>query len=603
MNKFKELLIRGVFLLLISSINLNGFRNYEKAVINFQPKTLIIGSNDIGKSNLLYALRILLDKSLSEADLEPTDSDFFAYKDTNKIEIILKFINVADECVVSNFKGKISDSNELFIAYKASRDPNTGEKKHHFEAGKSIDDLDEIKGRYYLKTLNLKYVASNRDLSAFIRKERKNLLVDIKKSRTESEMGFDDRYLNKIDKTLELINKRVRKLNYINKATISINNELEKLSIHHRSQSIEFDVGSYDSSQFVDNLHLVSKVENKNLSVSGDGRSNQLFMALWAQRNEVKKDNLLEVTFYCIEEPEAHLHPHQQRKLGRYISEEINSQVFITSHSPQITSEFAPDSIVRLFTKKYKTEAANNGCHPLLGNSVKQFGHRMSIIPSEAFFSDVVLLVEGQSEFLFYKALANGLDIDLDRYNISILMVDGVGFEHYIDVLTSLGINFVVRTDNDFFKLPNKDTYWFAGIKRCIEIYKKFYEEDAELEEYLERESLLTNVTYEIPNEILEFSVELKDLLKSFDLYLAEKDLENDLHNSPLSEQIDGYFNDYFKSKKDPDIVAEMQKKKATFMFSFLNDPNINLSVLRNHSLAQPLLRCIEIVEELYATN
>lgn len=34
-------------------------------------------SNDIGKSNLLYTLRILLDESLSEADLEPADSDFF----------------------------------------------------------------------------------------------------------------------------------------------------------------------------------------------------------------------------------------------------------------------------------------------------------------------------------------------------------------------------------------------------------------------------------------------------------------------------------------------------------------------------------------------
>jgi AAA15 family ATPase/GTPase len=34
-------------------------------------KNLIIGANDVGKTNLLYAIRLLLDKSLSELDLEP----------------------------------------------------------------------------------------------------------------------------------------------------------------------------------------------------------------------------------------------------------------------------------------------------------------------------------------------------------------------------------------------------------------------------------------------------------------------------------------------------------------------------------------------------
>ncbi|ESU31875.1 hypothetical protein G3A_14240 [Bacillus sp. 17376] len=90
--------------MLIEQIKIKGFRNYEDALINLQPKTLIIGSNDVGKSNLLYALRILLDKSLSEADLEPADSDFYAFNDIEQIEIIIKFINCvmqeksAEEC-------------------------------------------------------------------------------------------------------------------------------------------------------------------------------------------------------------------------------------------------------------------------------------------------------------------------------------------------------------------------------------------------------------------------------------------------------------------------------------------------------------------------
>ncbi|WP_035210161.1 ATP-dependent nuclease, partial [Mesobacillus boroniphilus] len=463
----------------------------------------------------------------------------------------------------------------------AYKDSVTGEKQYHFEAGISPKDLEEIKGRYYLKTLNLKYLASTRDLNSFIKRERKNLLVDIKKNRTPEETVYDEKYLDKIDKSLDIINKRVSNLNYVKKAMGNINDELKGLSFHHLSQKIEFDVGAWDSSHFVDNLNLVSKVRDKNLSISGDGRSNQLFIALWANRNEVNKDHLLEVTFYCIEEPEAHLHPHQQRKLAGYLSNNINSQVILTTHSPQIAEEFPPDSIIRLYNKDLKTKAALDGCHSLINDSFVKFGHRMSIIPAEAFFSNVVLLVEGQSELLFYKALAESIEIDLDRMNISILMVDGVGFDYYIDVLSNLEIDFVVRTDNDFFKLPKKDKYWFAGIKRCIKIYKTFYEEEEGMEDLLTQENALTDVPLDVTQDIKELTVKLRQELEQLSMFLAEKDLEHDLRDSPVSGQLEKYFGLLFEENADPEIIKEMQKKKATFMFNFINDPNTDLSVLK----------------------
>lgn len=71
----------------IKSIHIKGFRNYNDAVIIFQPKTLIIGANDVGKTNLMYALRLLFDKSISDHDLELSDSDYNAYSGTDSIEI------------------------------------------------------------------------------------------------------------------------------------------------------------------------------------------------------------------------------------------------------------------------------------------------------------------------------------------------------------------------------------------------------------------------------------------------------------------------------------------------------------------------------------
>jgi hypothetical protein len=39
---------------------------------------------------------------------------------------------------------------------------------------------------------------------------------------------------------------------------------------------------------------------------------------------------IYDVTFYAVEEPEAHLHPHQQRKLSTCIQEKFGEQIFIT---------------------------------------------------------------------------------------------------------------------------------------------------------------------------------------------------------------------------------------------------------------------------------
>lgn len=66
----------------ISSIHIIGFRNFDDEQITFQDKTLIIGANDVGKTNLIYALRLLFDKSISERDLELSDSDYNAYSGT-----------------------------------------------------------------------------------------------------------------------------------------------------------------------------------------------------------------------------------------------------------------------------------------------------------------------------------------------------------------------------------------------------------------------------------------------------------------------------------------------------------------------------------------
>lgn len=79
----------------INWISIKGFRNFVDETIHFSEKSLIIGANDVRKSNLLYALRLIFDKSISYRDLELTDrvvknaneSDFLSINDLQNFRV------------------------------------------------------------------------------------------------------------------------------------------------------------------------------------------------------------------------------------------------------------------------------------------------------------------------------------------------------------------------------------------------------------------------------------------------------------------------------------------------------------------------------------
>src|SRR6266852_4660123 len=61
----------------ISHISIQNFRNFHSLDVNLGPHAVIVGENKIGKSNLLHALRLVLDPSLPETARELRDEDFW----------------------------------------------------------------------------------------------------------------------------------------------------------------------------------------------------------------------------------------------------------------------------------------------------------------------------------------------------------------------------------------------------------------------------------------------------------------------------------------------------------------------------------------------
>jgi putative ATP-dependent endonuclease of OLD family len=582
--------------MILKRIEIIGFRNFNEATINLNEKSLIIGANDVGKSNLLYAIRLLLDRSFSEIDIEPKDHDFYAYEQTDKINIRLYFEGIEEDCLLAKLRHYVSDEGKMCLEYVGERDSETGSKSYEISAGKDDESLENINGRFYTKFLNVKYVSSNRDLFAYIKREKRNLLHDAKSERTDKEKESDTSLIDGIDTKLTKINENIESISYIKKSTSSINDELENLSHKNASQEVVFYAGNTDVTSFLDSVKLGSKSKGKNIVLGGDGRNNQIFLSLWAARNDLQIENPTEVSIYCIEEPEAHLHPHQQRKLAEYLSNTLQGQVIITSHSPQIAAEFDSESLIRLQTTEDCTTAASDGCSEDIDDAMLEFGHRLNIISAEAFFSDVVFLVEGMSEVIFYKALAKQNDVDLDKYNISILSVEGVGFKAYIELLEVLSIPWVLRTDNDIFKIPKKEEYRFAGVGRCLSILGRFYNvEQADQGSIIKHKDNLKGFDivgdYE---ENLESANAIREILINYDLYTAENDLENDLLSSGLRDAI----LEHFEVDSEDDAIEILKQKKATHLNSFLKS---NFDSLQNFdqdsTLFKPLKRCIDIAK------
>lgn len=586
----------------LSKVKIKGFRNFKKITVNINPKTLVIGANDIGKTNLIWAIRLLLDRSLNDFQIEPKDSDFYAFEETNSFSIKLFFENVIEDCVVSKLKGHISNDDKLVLGYEAFRNKSSGVKSFKLYAGQSNSKLEEIEDRFYRKVLNLRYISSRRDFHSFINREKRNLFEVAKDNRNEDELKKDEELYSEIKSDLGSIDTKIPKLNFISEATVTINEELKKLSLHHTKEKIVFDTSTSNIDNFINNVSIASNNNNENVVIGGDGRLNQIYLALWASKNELSKENLKEVSIVCIEEPEAHLHPHQQRKLAEYLNSRIFGQVILTSHSPQIACEYNPNSIVRLYSKDKQTNIASNGCSEIINDAFEDFGYRLSIIPSEAFFSDVVLLIEGPSEDLFYRTLSKQIGIDLDKLNISVLMVDGIGFSTYVQILNALEIDWVLRTDNDIIKIPRKEEYRFAGVQRCISLYKKYCASDDETEKILEKnESLLKGFESQSPPvKNVEGSKKIIADLEAYNMFISSVDLENDIFNSELKQEII----DYFVDLKAHEIVPAMQKRKASFMYSFLKSRKDKLIILKDKNIAKPLVACQEIaLKNSYGTD
>ncbi len=229
-------------------------------------------------------------------------------------------------------------------------------------------------------------------------------------------------------------------------------------------------VSSQLPEDFVELVQSLGLVVEDSLDYQGTGRiedlslggANLIYLALKLYEYEVIRDSDDHIThFLMIEEPEAHIHTHIQKTLFENFNFK-NTQVFVSTHSTQISSVSKISSMNILSRKPTKTEVYLPS-NKLERDNIQCIERYLDAVRSDILFAKSVILVEGDAELILIPALVKStLGVSLDEMGVSLIKMDGTVFKHisdlfhkerirnYCAILTDLDEAFVTETNDTF---------------------------------------------------------------------------------------------------------------------------------------------------------
>ncbi|MBU5488609.1 AAA family ATPase [Clostridium sp. MSJ-8] len=492
----------------ISRVEIKNFRNFKSVDINLNHKQVIIGENSVGKTNYIYALQLILDPTLSDQDRMLKESDFYEeinepFKNGEEIYISVEIDNYEhNKSILSQISGAtVKDDDgklKLKITYKFR--PSSKNNKYEYIIFKGIDEkkLFTYKDR---EILNIKVIGALRD----VEKELKNTSKSpINKMLKEYDIDFDkvqgivDR-MHEASKEILSVDEIVDVTDKINNTFSSIMGESDKSNLKLNTLELKADKllysmkllkgsrGINDNSLGINNILYISLIlsqledttiptllKKDEMEKLKEEQNSDILDLLYEESpngNYILKKDIEETkheelynfmslnkstadsfTILAIEEPEAHLHPINQRLVFKEVIQNSNSSVILTTHSTHITAITPLDFILALRKYKNSYTQANSAYKINLNDSEKLDIQRyIDIKKSEIYFGKGVIFVEGIAEEYLIPRFAETLGYPLEQYGIVVCNINSTNFKPFMSLCEKLTIPFTVITDGDFY--------------------------------------------------------------------------------------------------------------------------------------------------------
>ncbi len=481
----------------LSRIAVRNFRNFRCLDVELGPKCVVVGENNVGKTNLLFALRLILDPRLSDFSRQLREEDFWdglsepakrgeiievsveirGFKDDQKVLAVLQ-----EHCILG------PEPDIALLTYRFRPKPGLPQDKqitirdyeyHVFGGGLEENRVDHNVRRWIPVEVLPALRDAERDLATWRHSPLRPLVENLE---------IPDSTLRQVASAIDSATDELLEENDVKQLIQGFQSGLSRMvgNVHEIDPSLGF--APTTPERLTRSLRMFGDgLKKRPVGELSLGIDNLLYLLLLAMELEYKEETSERAkTILAIEEPESHLHPHLQRLVFRDFLHR-DPPIFLTTHSPHIASVAPLRSVVLLRTEEGGLGSVGKSTVQagLTDSEIADLERYLDATRAELLFARGVILVEGTSELFLIPAVAENMNRSLDTFGISVCSVLGTNFVPYAKLLGTQGLNipFVVLTDGDPYKKKSGEKR-SAGLSRAVAIAKTICHPDlASMEE------------------------------------------------------------------------------------------------------------------------